>query len=121
MIRKFLCYWLPLCIYAGFIFYVSNIPKPLPGISIPYIDKLLHIGEYAVFGILAARAFKNTAPETVNINFKILAILLTVSYGALDEFHQFFVSCRICDVFDLIADFTGGTIGAIFYGRYRPV
>jgi VanZ family protein len=119
LIKKFLKYWVPLYIYAGFIFYVSSIPKPLPDIAIPNFDKFLHIIEYSVFGILAARAFKNSPKEFLYKNFKILAVLAAVVYGASDEIHQIFVSCRVCDVFDLAADLAGGTIGAIFYGKYN--
>lgn len=117
--KKFLKYWAPLYVYAGFIFYVSSIPKPLPDISIPYFDKFLHIIEYTIFGILAARAFKSSSREVLCKNFKILTVLAAVAYGASDEVHQLFVSCRACDAFDLAADMAGGTIGAIFYGRYN--
>src|SRR3989338_5104091 len=109
--KKFLKYWAPLYLYAGFIFYMSSLPHPLPKITIPHFDRFLHIIEYAIFGILAARAFKNSRPETVHKNFKILAILAAVVYGASDEFHQLFVSSRDCSVFDLIADLAGGKIG----------
>ncbi|MFA5388385.1 MAG: VanZ family protein [Candidatus Omnitrophota bacterium] len=118
MSRKFLAYWLPLYLYAGLIFYISSIPKPLPDISIPYIDKFLHALEYAVFGGLAARAFRNSKKEALRENFKVLAVIAALVYGASDEFHQYFVSSRACDCFDLISDFIGGTIGAIIYGRY---
>jgi len=118
--KKFLKYRAPLYLYAGIIFYISSIPKPLPHITIPYLDKFLHIIEYAVFGILASRAFKSSPREVLYKNFKILAVLTAVAYGASDEFHQLFVSCRSCDVFDLTADLIGGTIGAIFYGKYHP-
>jgi VanZ family protein len=117
--KGFFKYWLPLYVYAGVIFYFSSIPRPLPAISIPYFDKFLHLIEYAVFGVLAARAFKSSPREVLYKNFKILAVLTAVAYGASDEFHQLFVSCRVCDVFDLIADLAGGTIGTIFYGRYH--
>lgn len=118
--KKFLKYWLPLYLYAGVIFYVSNVSKPLPDISIPNIDKALHVIEYAIFGVLAGRAFKNSQHETLRRNFIILAVLLAVAYAASDELHQFFVSCRQCDIFDMAADTVGGTIGAIFYGKYQP-
>ena len=120
MIKKFFTYWLPLYLYAGIIFYVSSIPKPLPQISIPYFDKFLHVIEYAIFGILAARAFKSSAQAALYKNFIIFAVLASVVYGASDELHQLFVSCRSCDAFDVTADLIGGTIGAIFYGKYRP-
>lgn len=119
MIKRFFKYWLPLYIYAGVIFYFSSIPKPLPDIAIPYFDKFLHLIEYTVFGILAARAFKSSSREALRKNFKILACLAAALYGALDEFHQFFVSSRACDVFDLAVDSAGGTIGAFFYGRHN--
>jgi len=118
--KKFFKYWLPLCLYAGLIFYVSSIPKPLPQISIPYFDKFLHVIEYAIFGILSARAFKSSAQVALYKNFIIFAVLASVLYGASDELHQLFVSCRDCDVFDVTADLIGGTIGAIFYGKYQP-
>lgn len=119
LIKKFLKYWLPLCLYAGLIFYVSSIPKPLPHISIPYFDKFLHLIEYAIFGILAARAFKSSTQVALYKNFIMLSVLASVAYGASDELHQLFVSCRSCDAFDVTADLIGGTIGAIFYGKYR--
>ncbi len=119
LIKKFLKYWLPLCLYAGLIFYVSSIPKPLPHISIPYFDKFLHLIEYAIFGILSARAFKSSGREALYKNFIMLAVLASVVYGASDELHQLFVSCRSFDAFDLAADLMGGTIGAVIYGKYR--
>jgi len=120
LIKKFLKYWAPLYLYAGIIFYVSGIPKPLPHITILHFDKFLHMVEYTIFGILVARAFKNSPREVLQKNFKMLAILTTVAYGASDEFHQLFVSCRSCDAFDLTADLMGGIIGAVFYGKYYP-
>jgi len=119
--KEFLKYWAPLYLYAGIIFYISSIPEPLPQISIPYFDKFLHVIEYAVFGILAARAFKNSPLEVLRRNFKILAVLAAVAYGTSDELHQLFVSCRSYDTFDVIADLIGGTIGALYYGRYYPL
>ncbi len=116
--KRIFKYWLPLYLYAGIIFYVSSIPKPLPDISIPYFDKFLHVIEYAIFGILAARAFKNSGRKVLCENFIMLAILASAAYGASDELHQFFVSYRSCDVFDIAVDLIGGTIGAIFYGKH---
>jgi len=118
--KRFFKYWAPLYVYAAVIFYLSSLSHPLPSVSLPYFDKFLHIVEYAVFGVLACRAFKNSQQEILRRNFKILAVFLAVAYGVSDEFHQLFVACRAYDIFDIMADITGGTIGALYYGRYKP-
>lgn len=118
--KDFLKYWIPLYIYAGLIFYLSSVPKPLPEVGIPFFDKVLHICEYAVFGLLAARAFKHSSRRTLLENFKLLAILVSILYGISDEFHQGFVPERQFSIFDIIADGIGGTLGAFVYGRYTP-
>jgi len=100
---------------------MSSLPQPLPKISIPNFDKFLHIIEYAIFGILTARAFKNSPREKLSGNFIILAIIIAAVYAASDELHQFFIPSRSCDALDLTVDVIGGAIGAIFYGRYYPV
>lgn len=115
----FLKYWAPLYIYAGAIFYVSGISRPLPEVSIPHFDKLLHIFEYAIFAVIAARAFKNCSKKVVFENFKILAVLGSALYGISDEFHQRFVSERTFSVFDMIADGAGAVMGVFVYGMRR--
>ncbi len=114
-------YWIPLYLYAGLIFYFSGISRPLPEVSVPFLDKFLHICEYAVFGILAARAFKNSPRKTFFENFKIFAIIVSIVYGISDEFHQSFVPLRQFSVLDMTADGIGSIIGVILYGKYNPV
>jgi len=121
LVKSFLKYWLPLYVYAGIIFYFSGKPSPLPEVSIPFFDKILHIFEFTVFGLLAARAFKNSSKSTMFENFKILAVLVSVAYGVLDEFHQGFVPERQFSVFDMIADGIGGILGVFVYGSRNPV
>ena len=121
MTNNIVKYWIPLYLYAGLIFYVSGISRPLPGVSIPFLDKFLHICEYAVFGILAAKAFKNSSRKTFFENFKAFAVVGSVVYGISDEFHQSFIPLRQFSVLDMIADGIGGTIGVVLYGKYNPV
>jgi VanZ family protein len=116
---KFLKYWIPLYLYAGAIFFLSSISKPLPKIEIPFLDKFLHICEYAVFGMLASRAFKNSSRKMFYENFRIAAILISVAYGVSDEFHQRFVSERQFSVFDMVADSLGSLIGTLMYSIHN--
>lgn len=115
MTSNFLKYWIPLYLYAGLIFYLSSIPRPLPSIHIPFFDKIMHAGEYSVFGYLAARALKNSPKKAFFKNFRILAVLFSMLYGISDEFHQMFVSERSVSVFDAIADAVGGIAGTMIY------
>jgi len=117
--RRFLKYRAPLYIYAGIIFYMSSLPQPLPAIPILSFDKVLHIIEYAVFGLLAVRAFKYSTQKMFYESFKILALLLTILYGVSDEVHQLFVPSRQFSVFDIAADTIGGMLGVLLYGRYH--
>ncbi len=116
--KGFFRYWAPLYIYAGIIFFVSGMSKPLPEIDIPYLDKLLHVLEYGIFALFAGRAFKNSSRSAVVENFRILAALCAIGYGISDEFHQLFVVGRYFSVFDIIADSVGGILGAFIHGRY---
>lgn len=117
--KHFLTYWLPFYLYAGFIFYVSGISRPpLVRIEIPFFDKVLHIGEYAIFAILASRSFRNSSRKAFFENFKILAVLISIIYGISDEFHQAFIPERDCNFFDVLSDSIGGILGVFIYGRY---
>ncbi len=116
--NNFLKYWAPFYFYAGVIFLLSSIPRPLPRIVIPHFDKLLHIFEYTLFGFLGSRAFKNSSKKIFFENFKIIAILLSIVYGISDEFHQRLVSERQFSIFDMVADSIGGVIGTFVYSKY---
>ncbi|MBU1061227.1 MAG: VanZ family protein [Candidatus Omnitrophica bacterium] len=122
-IKNFLKYWGPLCIYAGIIFYVSSISKPLPDIGIPSFDKLLHVFEFVVFGFLASRAFRHSSWLKGGASYRIViwASLAAILYGISDEFHQSFVPGRIFSLFDVLADSIGGTLGAFIYGRNHTI
>ncbi|MBH0197595.1 MAG: hypothetical protein HP494_18860, partial [Nitrospira sp.] len=51
-------YWVPVCAYAGLIFYLSSQPHPeddLPLFVLSFSDKALHVIEYAVLGGLCYR------------------------------------------------------------------
>lgn len=113
-------FWIPLCLYAGVIFYMSSLAKPLPEIDMPQFDKVLHLIEYSVFGFLAARAFRNSTNEMFIRNCAIIGIAITLLYGISDEIHQFFVPGRSFSIFDMLMDGIGGMIGVKLYVKYKP-
>jgi VanZ family protein len=132
-VGRFLSRYLPLVVWLAFISFASSdsfnaantsrIIGPLvlwlfPNTSaetlatIHFITrKLAHFTEYAILGILAARAFR-TSPRW----FLISAVLVVV-YALLDEYHQSFVPSRTASVFDSFIDMAGGISALIFVSR----
>jgi len=104
--------WLPVIIWASFIFYLSSIPQ-LELTSEPIGNFLTrktgHIVEFAVLGSLILRALKGK-------NY-YLAILLSVVYGIFDETHQTFVPTREFHFSDIGFDAAGVIIGIFSYAK----
>ena len=118
--------WLriPALLIAGVIWVFSSqstLPQPK---GILGWDKLHHVAAFAVIavaaGLWASPAFWKRRP--------FLALLLTMlagsAYGAIDEFHQYFVPGRDCNVWDWLADTIGAFLGALammlFMRRLQP-
>jgi VanZ family protein len=73
--------------------------------------KLAHFTEYAILGLLAARAFR-TSPR-----WFLISAVLVVAYALIDEYHQSFVPSRTASVFDSMIDMAGGISALIFISR----
>ena len=98
--------------WAGVIFYMSS----QTGADIPplflYTDKLLHALVFGILGFFLLGAMKTTAEGYRPFQLWLAVILVTV-YGVLDEFHQHFVPGRSPDIFDVMSDAAGGTLGVL--------
>ena len=109
-------YWLPVIAYMAFIFYLSSRPmheEILP--EIWNIDKVIHIVEYGILGILWFRVIGLAWEKSQKV--VIIAFTITFLYGISDEFHQYFVPGRNADAFDAIADAIGAWLGIWLYKR----
>lgn len=109
---KFLKFWFPVFLYSGIIFCISSVPDLGVPSGIPNLDKLVHIVEYMIFGVLLARALTDQWP---GLNILQVATVCSLLYGLSDEFHQSFVPGREAGLPDLIADTIGGFLGAYIY------
>ena len=99
--------------HMGLIFAASSRPDfpRLPGNG---LDKLVHLGIYAVLGALIVRALAGGRLASINWRHAAAAVVLSALYGVSDEWHQGFVAGRIPDAMDLVADALGAGIGAGF-------
>jgi len=121
---RILWYWVPLALYAGTIFYLSDQPHPdenLPSFLFEeFSDKVLHAVEYAILALLCYRAFRWAAGSAVARQAVVLAIVVASVYGMTDELHQAFVPFRESGWEDWLADTIGAVIGALGWRFVRP-
>lgn len=72
-----------------------------------YPDKVAHLILYAGFGLLLYLTFNNSSISSLRKYSIVFTIIIGISYGASDEFHQSFVPGRTASVLDLLADAIG--------------
>ncbi|WP_428353940.1 VanZ family protein [Methyloprofundus sp.] len=102
-----------LILYCVLIYWLSS-QSSLPAPELfEHQDKVIHAGAYFVMAFFALRAFRHAISS---LPLLILTSLIFCSlYGVSDEWHQSFVSGRMSDVADWLAD----TVGALlFLGLY---
>ena len=116
-------YWVPPFLYMALIFVVSSLeqpPLPLPEFEWLTIDKLYHFVEYAVLGGLLAIAFVKAKPAVVPSKLIwLVAMVLSILYGASDEWHQTFVPGRFATLADWVADALGSIAGVLAVYLYH--
>lgn len=111
---------MPVCAYAGLIFYLSSQPHPeddLPSFVLSFSDKVLHVLEYAVLGGLCYRALRWGTNESWGNLAVPLAVFFASLYGISDEIHQSFVPFRDSSWLDWVADTIGAAVGAAVMSR----
>ena len=120
-----LWYWVPVALYAGVIFFLSDQSHPeehLPSFLLKEVsDKVLHTVEYAVLGGLCYRAFRWGLNGQVAARALIIAIVAASLYGVTDEVHQLFVPFRESSWQDWLADTIGAVIGALSWRFFLSV
>ena len=117
-------YWLPVFAYCGLIFYLSSqsfTQETLPSVFKIVGDKVLHMLEYGVLGILCYRGFRYASGSWTAKHAVYLAIAMAALYGASDELHQSFVPLREADHWDLLADCIGAAICTTAWHWLQPL
>ncbi|MEW6757395.1 MAG: VanZ family protein [Acidobacteriota bacterium] len=115
-LRHFARYWLPPLLYVLLITLLSHMTHPpLPsGLE----ANLLHVPEYALLGLLLARALQAGAQGKAAPPVLASALVLAVLLGGLDEFHQAFVPGRMPDPMDWAHDAAGAFLGVSSWGLW---
>jgi VanZ family protein len=93
------------------IFYASSLQDPPTPAGVADVN--LHALAYAGLMVLMARALARAEWARLTIRVLALSWVLTVAYGASDEWHQMYVPTRHAEVRDLAADAIGAAIAGI--------
>ena len=115
--------WGPPVLVAGIIFILSSIPgNDYPGH--PEIANVaVHFTEFAVLAFLLARAFRQTGMVNGTAGTIFYTTLVCLSYGFLDELHQFVIPYRVFDTVDIMVDALGALAGSavlVIYIKNKP-
>jgi VanZ family protein len=104
-------YFVMLTAWVVFTLTLTSIPNPQFGPTFHGADTVAHFGFYGGVGVLFVlwrRESGTSAAAAV-----LWAILFAAVLGAVDEFHQQWIPGRSMEFFDWVADFTGGSTGAL--------
>jgi VanZ family protein len=130
MIKNFFVYWLPPFLWMGFLFPANNtltvsstshILAPIIKWLFPHADqatieilhiltrKFVHFFEYALLAFLLFRGFRGRN-KSWQWQWILYAGIITIGYGALDEFLQTLIPSRTGSFYDFMIN----SAGAVF-------
>jgi VanZ family protein len=113
-------YYIPAVTLCAGIFFMSSLASfRLPDMGFNWQDKLFHCLAYFVLGLSIVFIFDPN--KTKNKTIFILTLFIGSLYGASDEFHQYFVPGRVCDVYDWVADSTGILLSLLFLKKIHKL
>jgi VanZ family protein len=94
--------------YGCLVIFVSLVSlQPISEISVPHMDKVVHLITYAVFTVLGYRVVKNEP------GFLYICIGIVV-FSGLMEVAQSFTPARMMSPADLLANVTGVVLANVF-------
>src|SRR2546427_2418542 len=86
------------------------------------VRKAGHFTEYAILGLLAARAFSASSHAALRLSWFLAALILVSVYALSDEYHQSFVPSRTSSIYDSFIDIAGGLTALTWWRvKRRPV
>lgn len=107
--------WGPVIAYCAIIFIQSSHPSPDNFPRVPHLDKIAHVGMYAILSVLCFRALMQSLAGCRQLRIALLSVLMATLYGASDELHQYFIPYRQADTLDLVADAVGAVLGVLIW------
>jgi VanZ family protein len=108
-------YWFPVLFFVAVIITVSAQPNLRTPWKFRNSDKVAHVLEYGVLGLLLARAWWHTLPGASRATIALAGLGCGVAMGACDESFQRIIPGREPSKLDLAADTLGVALAQAFY------
>lgn len=112
--------WFPPLAVAIVILLLSSTPGTYFPDHPDTLNNLAHLVEFALLSFFLARALYLSRRLTVTA-LLIWTAAVCVSFGALDEAHQFLIPERMFDVMDLLFDTLGTVLGSLSFILLRTL
>jgi len=112
--------WAPPCGLAAIIFLFSSTPGAYFPKHPDYLNNAVHFIEFGLLAFLLARALQHGRSLT-HTGLVMWTTAICVSFGFLDEAHQFIVPARMFDLKDLLFDSAGAVAGSGSYLLFRAL
>ena len=109
--RKVWLVYIPLALYWIILFTATTLPgSQLPDFHLN--DKIEHFSAFFILSVLLNLALIFQRKSYFLFKYAALVtIIISLSYGAIDELHQIFIPGRSADIRDWLADSTGVILG----------
>lgn len=119
--RKIWLVYLPLALYWIILFTATTLPgNQLPDLHLS--DKIEHFSAFFILAVLLNLALIFQRKSFVLFKYAALVtIVITLSYGAIDELHQIFIPGRSADIRDWLADSTGVILGVFILNLVKSL
>jgi len=104
---------LPLAVALGIVWLSAQSHYPM-GVQLPPpLDKLAHASVFGGLAFALDLALRLNLPGLPMYRRHLLVFALVSGFGATDEWHQYFVPGRSCELLDWVADTVGGGLGLL--------
>ena len=105
--------WAITILIAVFIFYFSSLVLEEVAVGVKsWMSIVYHISVFFFFSLFL---FISLIKGKKNSKLFLFGILILLSYGIIDEIHQFFVPGRFCTVIDVFFDLIGISFAFMIY------
>ncbi len=105
-----------ICIFFSSIEYIE-----LPQVDIDFIDKILHLIAFFIYGIsiqitiINIESLQKKIKKNYKFKIKLIVLIFGICFAASDEIHQYFTPGRSADILDWIADVLGIILSLFLY------